>query len=643
VPVLYLWRKKIIGIVGEPMPHDLQQLEALVKLVRYFILKSTTAAGSGHPTSSLSAVELMVGLMFGGVFLFDFANPESPVNDRLIFSKGHASPLFYALYAAAGKISEDGLMTLRKFGSRLEGHPMPAFPYTEAATGSLGQGLSVGAGMALAAKRFDRTDARVYVLLGDSEMAEGSVWEAIQWAGHERLDNLIGIIDVNRLGQSGETMLGRDAEGYAARVTAFGWETRVIDGHDMKEVIESLSHEAVEAGKPTMIVAKTVKGKGVSFLEDKEGWHGRALSREELEKALEELGEVNTKLQGEVAMPTVSYRVSGIRYQGVDNQTHNTKYVIPHTTYQKGDTIATRKAYGAALAKLAAADARVIALDAEVKNSTFADAVLKQVPEQFVETYIAEQNMVGLAVGLARRGKIPFCSTFAAFFTRAFDQIRMGAYSQANVKFCGSHAGVSIGEDGPSQMGLEDLAQFRAVQGSVVLYPSDAVATEKLVIEAAKYTGIVYIRTTRAATPVIYAATEEFPMGGFKVLRSHKDDACLIVAAGITLHETLKAYEALKREGIAVRVIDAYSVKPLDGETLRSHAAATGGVITVEDHGPEGGIGEAVAAALAGLPLKFASLAVRKTPKSGKPDELLAFEEIDAKAIVDKVKELSKV
>jgi transketolase len=627
---------------GAIMPEDLKQLEALTKLVRYFILKSTTAAGSGHPTSSLSAAELMVGLMFGGTFRFDFENPDSPHNDRLIFSKGHASPLYYALYAVAGKVTEEELMTLRKFGSRLEGHPMPVFPYTEAATGSLGQGLSIGAGMALSAKRFDHTDAHVYVLLGDSEMAEGSVWEAIQWAGHEKLDNLIGIIDVNRLGQSGETMLGHDVEGYERRVQAFGWETVVIDGHDMKEVIESLSHIVTVGGRPKMIIAKTVKGKGISFLENKEGWHGKALSKEELEKALNELGEVDTGLPGTVAKPNAQVQSSNPKVQNSSEIPSTTPRQAQGDTvvYKKGELIATRKAYGTALAKLALSDPRVIAIDAEVKNSTFAEAVLKQVPAQYVETYIAEQNMVGVAVGLSRRGKIPFCSTFAAFFTRAFDQIRMGAYSQANVKFCGSHAGVSIGEDGPSQMALEDLAQFRAVQGCAVLYPSDAISTEKLVIEAARHGGMAYIRTTRGATPVVYDASEEFSIGGLKVVKKSDKDVCTIIAAGITLHEALKAHEALRQEGIQVRVVDLYSIKPLDSEMLRIHAQTTRTVLTVEDHGPEGGIGEAVAAALIGLPVEFASLAVRKTPKSGKPEELLAFEEIDARAIVEKVKEI---
>lgn len=604
-------------------------LQNLSRLVRYFILKSTTAAGSGHPTSSLSAVELMAGLMFGGIFRFDFDHPDSPINDRLIFSKGHASPLFYALYAAAGKISEEELMTLRKFGSRLEGHPMPAFPYTEAATGSLGQGLSIGAGMALAAKRFDRTDARVYVLLGDSEMAEGSVWEAIGWAAHEGINNCMGIIDVNRLGQSGQTMLGHDVEGYAKRVQAFGWETMVIDGHDLDTVVDAYRRAEGVKGKPQMIIAKTVKGKGVSFLEDKEGWHGKALSREELQRALAELGEVDTQLRGYVAMPQVSNKE--LRIENHETAIRNSTFEI---RYQKGDMVATRKAYGNALAKLAAIDPRVVALDAEVKNSTYAETVLAHAPAQFIESYIAEQNMVGVAAGLSKRGMIPFCSTFAAFFTRAYDQIRMGAYSRSKVIYCGSHAGVSIGEDGPSQMGLEDIAQFRAVQGSAVLYPSDAVSAEKLVIEALKHKGTVYLRTTRGATPVIYDAFEEFPIGGLKVMRSSAHDSCTVVAAGITLHEALKAHKELTQEGIFIRVIDLYSIKPLDAKALRHAAEETGGVLTVEDHSPEGGVGEAVAGALAGLSLAFASLAVRKIPKSGTPAELLAFEEIDKGAII---------
>ncbi len=626
-----------------------ETLENLARLVRSYILRATTAAGSGHPSSSLSAADLMTELFFGGILRFDLDHPENPMNDRVIFSKGHAAPLLYALYAAAGAISEDELLSLRKFNSPLEGHPMPTFRYTEAATGSLGQGLSVGAGMALHAK-MNKLPYRAYVLLGDSEMAEGSVWEAIMWAGHEKLDNLIGIIDVNRLGQSGETMAGHDIDAYARRVAAFGWETIIVDGHNIDEIL-SAYHKAIEThDKPTMIIAKTLKGKGVSCMENKEGWHGRALSREELAAALRELGSIDMSIRGTVAIPeraNLQFTIYNFQTPPEADQpsAENHKFKLPASRfpllqYQIGDMVATRKAYGEALASLAREDPRVVAVDAEVKNSTFAELVKKSAPPQFVEMFIAEQNMVGVAIGLAKRGMIPFTSTFAAFFTRAFDQIRMASYSKANVKFVGSHAGVSIGEDGPSQMGLEDIAMFRAVQDAVVLYPSDAVATAQLVSEAVRYNGIVYIRTTRGTTPVIYGPEEQFPIGGSKTLRSSARDVCTVVAAGITLYEALAAADTLAQEGITLRIIDCYSLKPLDRTALLKAAQETGKVLTVEDHVPEGGLGEAVAEAIAGTGTAFKSLAVRKTPKSGTPAELLGFEEIDRNAIIMQVKKL---
>ena len=619
-----------------------ETLENLARLVRYFILRATTAAGSGHPSSSLSAADLMTALFFGGILRFDLDHPEHSLNDRVIFSKGHAAPLLYALYAVAGAVSEEELLSLRKFNSPLEGHPMPTFRYTEAATGSLGQGLSVGAGMALHAK-MNQLPCRVYALLGDSEMAEGSVWEAIMWAGHEELDNLIGIIDVNRLGQSGETMAGHDVDAYARRVAAFGWETIIVDGHDIDEILSAYRRAIGTQDKPTMIIAKTLKGKGVSFMENKEGWHGKALSGDECNKAIAELGEINNSLRGTVvAPPTVQFPISNFQFQN-KSQITTPKPGLPAPSlkflqYQIGDMVATRKAYGEVLVTLAQEDTRVVALDAEVKNSTFAELVKKGAPQQFVEMFIAEQNMVGVAVGLAKRGMIPFCSTFAAFFTRAFDQIRMTSYSKANVKFVGSHAGVSIGEDGPSQMGLEDIAMFRTVRDSVVLYPSDAVATAQLVYEAARYSGIVYIRTTRSATPVIYGPEEQFPIGGSKTLRSSARDVCTVVAAGITLYEALAAADTLAQEGITLRIIDCYSLKPLDRAALLKAAHETGKVLTVEDHAPEGGLGEAVAEAISGTGAAFKSLAVRKTPKSGTPAELLGFEEIDRNAIIMQVK-----
>jgi transketolase len=608
---------------------DKEKLAALAKLIRYYILVSTTAAGSGHPTSSLSATDLMTCLLFGGVFRFDPEQPEHPNNDRLVFSKGHASPLLYALWAAAGKVSEEELMTLRKFGSPLEGHPTPAFRYAEAATGSLGQGLPIGLGMALNAKYIDSLPYRTYVLLGDSEMAEGSQWEALQVAAHYKLDNLVGILDVNRLGQRGETMYGYDIDAYVKRVSAFGWETIAVDGHDVDAVLAAYEKSLGLEGRPAMIVARTVKGKGVSFIEDKNGWHGKTLNKEQLGEALAELGEVDKSARGEIRPP------ENLRVQKPQPQ-------LPQKLLYLADKpVATRKAYGNALARLFPKYPEMVVLDAEVSNSTHSDVFKDKYPERFFEMYIAEQNMAGAALGLSSRGKLPFVSTFAAFLTRAFDQIRMSQYSNANIKFTGSHAGVSIGEDGPSQMGLEDIAMFRTLLDSVVLYPSDAVSTEKVVEEAARHKGVVYVRTTRMETPILYRTNEEFPIGGSKVLKQSDKDTVAVIAAGITLHEAIAAYEELKKEGIFIRVIDLYSIKPADKETLRKAANVCQAFITVEDHFAEGGIGEAVRTLVADIDVPVHCLAVRKMPKSGKPGELLDYEEISKDAIISKVRELA--
>jgi transketolase len=607
---------------------DVEQLTSLAKLIRYYILTSTTEAGSGHPTSSLSATDLMCCLLFGGAFRFDADHPEHPNNDRLVFSKGHASPLLYALWAAAGKVSEEELMTLRKFGSPLEGHPTTAFRYAEAATGSLGQGLPIGLGMALNAKYIDKLPYRTYVLLGDSEMAEGSQWEALEIAAHYKLDNLIGIIDVNRLGQRGETMYGHDLGAYEKRVQSFGWETIEIDGHNNDEILLAYQKAAQAGGRPVMIIARTVKGKGVSFVEDKNGWHGKALNKDQLRQALSELGEVDRSVRGEIAPP------ENLRPQAQPSQQ------AQKILYLADKPVATRKAYGNALARLFPKFPDMVVLDGEVSNSTHADVFKERYPDRFFEMYIAEQNMAGAAIGISRRGKIPFVSTFAAFMTRAFDQIRMSQYSETNIKFCGSHAGVSIGEDGPSQMGLEDIAMFRTLFGGVVLYPSDAVSTEKIVEEAARHKGNVYIRTTRMDTPIIYKTNEEFPIGGSKVLKQSDKDSVTVIAAGITVHEALAAYEELKKEGVFIRVIDLYSIKPADKETLRKAANVTMAFITVEDHFAEGGIGETVRTLAADIDVPVHSLNVRKMPKSGRPEELLDFEEISRGAIIRKVKEL---
>ncbi|HME44077.1 MAG TPA: transketolase [Syntrophorhabdales bacterium] len=609
---------------------DQAELGKLARLIRYYILVCTTEAGSGHPTSSLSATDLMAALLFGGYFRYDADHPEHPNNDRLIFSKGHASPLFYALWTAAGKVTEEELMTYRKFGSPLEGHPTVNFRYVEAATGSLGQGLPIGVGIALNAKYLDKLPYRTYVLLGDSEMAEGSQWEALEIAAHYKLDNLVGIIDVNRLGQRGETMYGWNLDVYAKRVNSFGWETILIDGHNFSEILFAYEKAVKGTGKPLMIIARTIKGKGVPLVEDKNGWHGKPLSRQQLEEALPGLGEVDRSLRGKIARPEDLKPGNPI------------PTAIPEPSYEVGKPIATRKAYGNALKRIKPAFPAITAVDGEVSNSTFAEIFKDAYPDAYFEMYIAEQNMVGVAQGLETSGKIPFASTFAAFFTRAFDQIRMSQYSRANIKFVGSHAGVSIGEDGPSQMGLEDIAMFRTIQDSVVLYPCDAYATERLVEEAAKQKGIVYIRTTREATPLLYSPKDTFPIGKFKTLRRGQNDAVALIAAGATVFEALSAYDELKKEGIQARVIDLYCIKPIEKEALDEATEGVKNIITVEDHRPEGGIGEAVRSALADSrkAISVYSLAVRKMPRSGKPNELIDYEEISKGAIVKKVKEI---
>ncbi len=610
---------------------DPQQLETLKKIatqIRYHILTMSTQAGSGHPTSSLSGVELMAGLLFGGIFKYDLKNPKHPNNDRLIFSKGHASPLFYALWAAAGELTEAQLMTYRHFGSPLEGHPTPVLPLVEAATGSLGQGLSIGVGQALNAKYLDKLPYTTYVFLGDSEMAEGSQYEALQLAAHYRLDNLVAVLDVNRLGQRGETMYGWDLMAYENRVSALGWETILINGHSFPEVLSAYQQAVLVADKPTLIIAKTVKGKGVSFVENKNGWHGKTLDQEQLARALPELGPVDRSLRGTVLQPE-DLKPAEVKPQPA-----------PPPSYPPDQPLATRKAYGNALKRLYPEFPRMVVLDGEVSNSTYAEIFKEAHPERFFEMYIAEQNMVGAALGLQCRDQLPFVSTFAAFFSRAYDQIRMSQYSDANLKFCGSHSGVSIGEDGPSQMGLEDLAMFRAILGSVVLYPCDAVSTEHLVAAAARHRGIVYLRTTRMATPILYGPEEQFPIGGCKVLRHSPRDAITVIGAGITLWEALKAHEQLSQQGVAIRVIDLYSVKPVDEKTLKEAAAATRALVTVEDHYPEGGLGDAVRTALADTPTPVNYLAVHEKTKSGKPQELLDYEGISSGAIIKKVQDL---
>jgi transketolase len=525
-------------------------------------------------------------------------------------------------------VGEEELLRLRKFGSPLEGHPTPAFRYAEAATGSLGQGLSIGLGMALNGKYLDRLPYRTFVLLGDSEMAEGSQWEAIQLAAHYGLGNLVGVLDVNRLGQRGETMYGHDLEAYRSRIGAFGWDTYLVDGHSFEEIAAAYG-EALMPGRqrPAMVIARTIKGKGVSLLEDKDGWHGKPLSAGQLDRAVAELGEVDRDATGRVTAPE-ELRPADYRPEPADP-----------TPYSPDRPVSTRQAYGNGLAAMHGIHPDMVVLDAEVSNSTHAHTFAVKYPERFFEMFVAEQNMVGAALGLSLRGRIPFVSTFAAFMSRAFDQIRMSQYSRPNIVFSGSHAGVSIGEDGVSQMGLEDIAMFRTILDGVVLYPCDGPSTEKMLHEAARRGGIVYIRTTRGKTPVIYDGDEPFPVGGSKVLRESGSDAYTVCAAGITLHEALQAQAELLQEGVAVRVIDCYCVKPLDRETLL-RAGETGGILTVEDHYPEGGLGEAVRSELAGSGIPVHSLAVRKQARSGTPGEVLDYESISARAIASRIRQL---
>lgn len=610
---------------------DMTTLQTIARKLRVHSIRATSEAGSGHPTSCLSAADLVSAVFFHAM-RFDPKNPANPNNDRFVLSKGHAAPILYAALAEAGALPLDQLLSLRTITSDLEGHPTPRLPWVGAATGSLGQGLSVGVGMALNGKYLDTLDYKVYVLLGDGEIAEGGVWEAAALASHYQLDNLIGIIDVNGLGQSQRTMYDHDADVYAKRFAAFGWETRVVDGHNLNDILAAL--DAARSGKdrPFMIVARTLKGKGVSFLEDREGWHGKPLKKgEELEKALNELPVNGAAGPFPVAHPSTG-SVTVPLAAGV----------FPAPTYQLGEKVATRSAYGTALAKLGTVDPRVVALDGDTKNSTFAEKFTAAHPQRYFECFIAEQNMVGAAVGLAACGKLPFVSTFAAFLTRAFDHIRMAAISGVSIKYVGSHCGVSIGEDGPSQMGLEDLAMMRAIPHSTVLYPSDAVAAERLTALAASLPGATYIRTSRPATPVLYANDETFVVGGSKTVRASENDRLTIVAAGVTLHESLSAYETLKASGLTVRIIDAYSVKPVDAQGILKAAAQTNNtVLVVEDHYYDGGLGDAVLNAVASQSVRVHKMAVTEVPRSGKPEELLDVYGISARRIVEQVKTLA--
>ncbi|GAA2303525.1 transketolase [Streptomyces kunmingensis] len=597
------------------------ELHDLAQQLRVDSVRAAAAAGSGHPTSSMSAADLLAVLL-ARHFRYDFTRPAHPGNDRFVLSKGHASPLLYAAYKAAGAIDDTELLTFRTLGSRLEGHPTPRrLPWVETATGSLGQGLPVGVGIALAGKRLDRIGYRVHVLCGDSELAEGSVWEAAEHAGFEHLDNLTVTVDVNRLGQRGPTRHGHDLDAYARRFQAFGWHTIEIDGHDIAAIDLAYAEARDTVGQPTAILARTLKGKGVAAVEDREGLHGKPLP--EPDEAVSELGG-DRGLRVEVAAPPAARSLHAVRSGHLD---------LPR--YETGEEVATRDAYGQALTALGTARGDVVALDGEVGDSTRSEYFAKEHPERYFECYIAEQQLVATGVGMAARGWLPYASTFAAFLTRAHDFIRMAAISGAGINLVGSHAGVAIGQDGPSQMGLEDLAMFRSVHDSTVLYPCDANQTARLIATMAELTGVRYLRTSRGKTPVIYPPHEEFPVGGSKVLRSGRDDRLTIVAAGVTVHEALRAADELADAGIPVRVIDLYSVKPVDRHTLREAARATGCLVTVEDHYSEGGLGDAVAEAFDdGAPVpRLVRLAVDPMPGSATPQEQLRAAGIDAASI----------
>ena len=607
---------------------SLNDVRELAQQLRVDSVRCSTAAGSGHPTSSMSAADLMAVLMTRHL-RYDWQRPDEPSNDHLIFSKGHASPLLYSMFKAAGVVSDDELINgYRRFGSRLEGHPTPVLPWVDVATGSLGQGLPDGVGVALAGRYLDELPYRVWVLCGDSEMAEGSMWEAFDKAAYYRLDNLTAIVDVNRLGQRGPTELGWDLEAYTKRAEAFGCRAIPIDGHDLDEIDKALASVG-GGGQPTVILARTRKGRGFSEVEDREGWHGRPLPPEMAERAITELG-------GERHLT-----VSGPRPEGGSPRIWPSGEVsLPR--YELGAKVATRKAFGEALAAVGARG-DVVALDGEVDNSTHAEDFGKAHPERYFEMYIAECQLVAAAVGMSVRGYVPFAATFAAFFTRAYDFIRMSAISEANIRLCGSHAGTEIGADGPSQMALEDLAMMRAVHGSTVVYPSDATSAAYLVREMADRRGIVYMRTTRGAYPVLYGPDEAFPIGGARLVRSSPSDQVTLVGAGVTLHNCLAAADELARDAIGARVLDLYSVKPADTEALLAAAAATGDrIVVAEDHYPAGGIGEAVLEAFndAGHPVQIAHLAVRGLPGSGTPQELMEAAGISASHIAQAAREI---
>ncbi|WP_207513673.1 transketolase [Longitalea luteola] len=604
--------------------------EEKAKLLRKWCLVSTTAAGSGHPTSCLSAADL-TAVLFEKYFTYDISNPLNRYNDRFVLSKGHAAPLLYALFGMCNAYDLNELKTLRQFNSLFEGHPVPKFKYAEAATGSLGQGLSVGAGLALLAKR-EMLPYTTYVLCGDGELAEGQVWEAANFAAYHRLNNLIAILDINRLAQSGETMFGHDMEAYEQRFRAFNFRVITIDGHNYGEIDQALQQAHDDAGQqPVAIIARTLKGKGISFLENKDGWHGKPLKEDDLKKALNELGAIDDNIRFDLRKPAQT---------AIANATQTNTAV--QLEFDRARTYATREVFGQALAQIAQHSPDVYVLDADVKNSTFTEDVLKETPERFIECFIAEQNMVSVGAGLSRIGKVPVLATFGAFFMRAADQIRMARISEANIKYVGSHVGVSIGEDGPSQMALEDIAFFGAMPGTVILQPCDAIATANLVPRMIEHTGFVYMRTLRPKTKLLYTTGDTFSIGGSKIIRQSDNDLLTVAATGITVFEALQAADMLKQENINIRVVDCYSINPVDKQTLAACLNDTRlkCIITVEDHFAHGGLGDFVAAAIGAESDLVVKMAVTKISQSGKQEELLQDAGIDAAAIAARVRQI---
>jgi transketolase len=604
-------------------------LRNIATRLRIDCVRSTSEAGSGHPSTCASAAEIMAALFFAEM-RYDVRDPHNPDNDRFVLSKGHGAPILYAAWAEAGIIARDDLVNLRKFDSDLEGHPTPRLPWVDVATGSLGQGLCAGIGIALNARRIG-SEYRTYVLMGDGETAEGSVWESAHVGAHQKLDNLVGITDVNALGQAGPTQWQHDMEAYAVKWRAFGWHTITVDGHDVTALLNALDEARRTKGRPTMVLAKTIKGKGIPSIEGKNGWHGKPLKKgDEMQQALDTLATQFVPEDEPAAKPEPPRSTSRKDPSG--------NITLDPPSYKLGDSVATREAYGDALAKLGAKDVRIVALDADVKNSTYSEKFEQRVGERFYENFIAEQVMIGAAMGLAARGAIPFPSTFAAFLTRAYDFIRMAAISNLNIKMAGSHAGVSIGEDGPSQMALEDLCMMRAQPNMTVLYPCDGVSTERLLERMANHRGPMYMRTSRPKTPVIYGPDERFEVGGLKVLRESASDVATVVGAGVTVFEALKAYDELKAKGSTIRVVDLYSLQPVDAATLLRCAKETKGrIITVEDHYAAGGVGDAVASAVHSGGFTVERLAVREIPRSGKPEELVDYYGISARHIVNAV------